>query len=65
VYLYWGANDRATAPVDVDRIAKQLNSLRSSYKVPAPEYNHIDFIWAIDAYELVYSKVLQNMKKEE
>jgi len=34
-------------------------------RVPFPEFNHIDFLWAKDVYNLVYKNVIASLKKHE
>ena len=35
----------------------QLPQLLDNYEVPLKEFNHVDFIWGIDADELVYKRI--------
>ena len=34
-------------------------------RVPFPEFNHIDFLWAKDVYKLVYENVINSLEKHE
>jgi len=34
-------------------------------RVPFPEFNHIDFLWAKDVYKLVYKNVITSLEKHE
>jgi hypothetical protein len=34
-------------------------------RVPFPEFNHIDFLWAKDVYKLVYNNVITSLEKHE
>ena len=39
---------------DVIRLTSELPNLFKSYEVPFPKWNHLDFLWAIDANTLLY-----------
>jgi len=65
VYLYSGPNDHLAPPVDMQLIAKKLPNLKQFYIVPHPKFNHLDFTWAVDAPDLVYNKIIANMKAED
>ena len=43
------------------RLSSQLPNLYASYEVPLPKWNHLDFLYGIDADELVYKELLKNM----
>nr|XP_045622185.1 gastric triacylglycerol lipase-like isoform X4 [Procambarus clarkii] len=62
VVLMWGKNDLLADPKDVALLAEKLPNLLVSYKVPLPKFNHIDFIWGIDAGRYVYRVILKYMK---
>ena len=47
---------------DVVRLTSQLPNLVASYEVPFPKWNHLDFVWAIDADTLLYPELLKNME---
>ena len=47
---------------DVIRMTSELPNLIASYDVPFPKWNHLDYLWGIDADTLVYSEVLKNME---
>ena len=48
---------------DVVRLTSQLPNLVASYEVPFPQWNHLDFCWAIDADTLLYPEILKNMEE--
>jgi lysosomal acid lipase/cholesteryl ester hydrolase len=39
-----------------------LPNLIDDYLVPYPNWNHLDYLWGIDANTLVYPEVLKNME---
>jgi len=46
---------------DVDHLASQLPNLLGKFLVPLPAFNHLDYLWAIDADTLVYNTVISQM----
>ncbi|XP_055907305.1 lipase 1-like [Eupeodes corollae] len=65
VALHYGSNDWLTVPADVDRLDTDLPNVIGKFLVKFPEFNHLDFVWGIDARELLYNKVIQIMKAVE
>ena len=39
-----------------------LPNVVASYDVPFKKWNHLDYLWGIDADTLVYAEVLKNME---
>ncbi|CAG0893022.1 unnamed protein product [Darwinula stevensoni] len=62
VFLYWGQNDWLAAPDDVQWLSEQLHSLIGNFRVDFDDWNHLDFLWGIDAKILVYDKLIEMMK---
>lgn len=59
VALFYGNNDLIVDPKDVDQLAEELgDSLVLKFKVDSIWWNHMDFVWGIDAEEYVNSHVL-------
>lgn len=52
-------NDLVSSNEDVKRLYDELPNPIEHYKVPYEKFNHIDFLWGIDAPSLVYDKLLQ------
>ncbi|XP_055851914.1 lipase 1-like [Episyrphus balteatus] len=65
VALHYGANDWLTVPKDVDRLDQALPNVIGKFLVKFSEFNHLDFVWGIDARELLYNKVSKLMKAVE
>ncbi|XP_059079297.1 gastric triacylglycerol lipase-like isoform X2 [Tigriopus californicus] len=63
VTLLWSDNDWLADPQDVDQLVKTLPNIQESYHVPMPEFNHIDFLWGLNATEYVYKKILLTLDK--
>ncbi|XP_016963046.1 lipase 3 [Drosophila biarmipes] len=62
VALYYGSNDWLAPPEDVDRLYRSLPNVVDKYVVPDANFNHLDFIWGIDARELVWDRMIEVMK---
>ncbi|XP_074647415.1 gastric triacylglycerol lipase-like [Tubulanus polymorphus] len=61
VVLYSGGKDWLADPTDVKRLIPQLkNVVRNRF---IPSYNHLDFIWAIDANRMVYDDLINFLKR--
>ncbi|CAL4189604.1 unnamed protein product, partial [Meganyctiphanes norvegica] len=61
--LFWGENDYLADPQDVAKLIDELPNLVLNHDVEWPEFNHLDFIWARHAKELVYDYVLDFLAK--
>ncbi|XP_016839047.1 lipase 3 isoform X2 [Nasonia vitripennis] len=61
VGVFWSENDWLASPVDVKRLYDRLPRKILDYKVDYPKFNHLDFLWALDAPKLVYAKLLSAM----
>ncbi|XP_059487749.1 lipase 3-like [Neocloeon triangulifer] len=64
VYLHYSSNDWMSELIDVVKLCKSLKNCRGMYKVPLEEFNHLDFLWAIDVRHLLYNRVLRQMTWE-
>ncbi|XP_014402982.1 PREDICTED: lipase member N isoform X2 [Myotis brandtii] len=58
--IWVGGNDVLITIQDVARILPQIRNLR--YFQLLPDWNHVDFIWGLDAPQRMYSKILDLMK---
>ncbi|XP_073941424.1 lipase 3-like [Choristoneura fumiferana] len=63
VFLHYADNDWLSTPKDVDKLLTEMDSAVGKYKVPLPKFNHLDFVFAIDAKKLIYDRVLKIMKQ--
>ncbi|CAF2083871.1 unnamed protein product [Rotaria magnacalcarata] len=59
--IFSGGEDWVADPDDVSFILDNVQSL--VYQKFIPDYNHIDFIWAMDANQFVYADLLNVMEK--
>jgi len=65
VSVYWGQNDWFSAEVDYTRMLDELPNIFDAYTVPWEQFNHLDFLWAIDLDTLLFPRVLENMNAAE
>lgn len=61
VFLHYSDNDWLSTPPDVDRLSKEIKSVFGKFRVPLAKFNHLDFVFAIDAKELIYDRLLSIM----
>ena len=46
-------------------LLSKLPNVFDNYEVPFPKFNHLDYLWGIDANILVYDQVVNNMNIAE
>lgn len=63
IALFSSENDWLASDPDVTKLYVQLVNPIEHYIVALKEFNHIDFLWAIDAPKLVYAKLLQLLEE--
>ncbi|XP_060666321.1 lipase 1-like [Drosophila nasuta] len=63
VALYYGKNDLLTSYKDVQNLRKKLPNVVHDELLAYPQFNHIDFLIAIDVQKLLYDSVLGVMEK--
>ena len=61
--IFVGGNDWLADPTDVQYIFDNIPSETLVFRKFIPDYNHIDFVWALSANELIYADVVNLMKK--
>ncbi|XP_056651494.1 lipase member N [Monodelphis domestica] len=59
--IWAGGQDLLADPLDVAMLLPKIKNLR--FFELLPDWNHVDFIWAIDAPQRVYSKILSLMEQ--
>ncbi|XP_008546538.1 lipase 3 [Microplitis demolitor] len=64
VALMYGPNDLISVPTDVSRLSHKLTNLQLNYTIPYPQFNHLDFTFAMNAPELVYRPTLDFLKSD-
>ncbi|CAF1073988.1 unnamed protein product [Didymodactylos carnosus] len=59
--LFWSGEDWLADPEDVSYIFANIQSL--VYEKYIPDYNHLDFVWAINANDYIYKDLINIMKE--
>ncbi|XP_029169361.1 lipase 3-like isoform X2 [Nylanderia fulva] len=65
IALFYGPGDWLVNVKDVKKLYSILPNVIDAYAVPWYKFNHGDFIWATNAPELVYNRILKLMKPED
>lgn len=63
VALFYAENDLLSVVEDVENLSNKLSNLEMQHKIPMEMFNHIDFMFAIDAPALVYQPTIDYLKK--
>lgn len=64
VSLYHSFNDWLAPPEDVQLLQNELPNVSLSYRVPQLAFNHLDFVWAINARSLLYDRIVQDLREK-
>lgn len=65
VALHYSANDWLAAVVDVEELHQNLPNVIGKFLVPDLNFNHLDFVWAIDVEVLLYRRMFNIMRLAE
>ncbi|XP_011557735.3 lipase 3 [Plutella xylostella] len=64
ITLFWAQNDLLSSEKDVKLLYEKLpKKTTRMYLVPFPEFNHLDYLWAVDAPTLLNNKILEFLQK--
>lgn len=63
IHLFWAQNDLLSSEKDVKKLHERLPSKTEIYLVPDPDFNHLDYLWAVDAPTLLNNKLLESLNK--
>lgn len=58
VVLHYSNNDWLAPPADVDVLNQHLPNVLTKRLVDFRKFNHLDFVWGIDARDLLYRYIL-------
>ncbi|XP_058456628.1 lipase 3-like [Malaya genurostris] len=61
-FLYHSTNDWLAAPEDVELLRQELPNVHKTYLVRMREFNHMDFVWAINVRSLLYDELLADLQ---
>jgi lysosomal acid lipase/cholesteryl ester hydrolase len=61
IYIFYGNGDKLIITKDVKMLSNALPSLEMMYEVNYTGWNHNDFVYAIDAKNLVYDIIISHM----
>ena len=59
VALYYGTNDLLANVADIEFLRKNLPNIVDDLNIEF--YNHMDFIWALNAKQVLYDRMIQLM----
>ncbi|KAH8377687.1 hypothetical protein KR093_006634, partial [Drosophila rubida] len=62
-HVYYSTNDLLCHPHDVESMCDDLGNVTGKYLVPMKEFNHMDFLWAIDVRKQLYNRMLHVLGK--
>lgn len=65
VALIYADDDSMAAAEDVKRLPNEMPNVIEIRRVDDDTFNHVDFIWATDAKELVYDHIIDWMRTAE
>ncbi|GJQ65338.1 hypothetical protein Trydic_g7454 [Trypoxylus dichotomus] len=63
VSIYYGAGDILSTKMDCEYLAKKIRNAMGLYRVPFRDFNHMDFMWATKARQLLYDPLLNLLNK--
>lgn len=62
VFLHYSDRDPLAHVNDVDRLWRELGRPVGKFRIPDDRFSHLDFLWGIDAKELLYDRVINLIK---
>ncbi|XP_037952579.1 lipase 3-like [Teleopsis dalmanni] len=63
--FYYSDNDYFAAVVDVEQLADELGRNVDLHHVKYEDWNHLDYLWAIDVKETIYDDVIERINAYE
>jgi len=61
VILMWGQEDYLADPTDVAWLASQLPNLVDNIRIADDNFNHLDFVWGVNADTLCYNILIEKL----
>lgn len=60
LFLHYSPVDRLVSPKDVNQLIPLLNNTQVYVQnIDEKDFNHIDFLWGVDAASIIYTKILK------
>lgn len=64
ISLFWAQNDLLSSEKDVMKLYERLpKDTTELYQIPDPKFNHVDYLWAVDAPTLLNNKLLETLQR--
>ncbi|KAL0273415.1 UNVERIFIED_CONTAM: hypothetical protein PYX00_006080 [Menopon gallinae] len=63
VAFYFGDNDYLSEVNDMHLLSEQMPNLIGKFRAPWKDFNHLDFIWAIDLKPLLSDKIISMLRR--
>lgn len=63
VYLLYSSNDWLSHQTDVLKLYNELGNAQGKFLIADSNFNHLDYMYAIDAPTLVYNKIISLMTR--
>lgn len=63
VYLLYSTNDWLSHQTDVLKLYSELGNAKGRFLISDSKFNHLDYMYAIDAPTLVYNKIISLMTR--
>ncbi len=61
--LYWGGDDWLATPRDMKRLLEELPLQPNIRAMYLPTYNHLDFVWGLDAAQVIYPDIIRFLQE--
>ncbi|XP_031766858.2 lipase 3-like [Galleria mellonella] len=62
VFLHYADRDPMAHVNDVDRLFRELGRPAGKFRISLQSFGHLDFIWGVDAKELLFDRVINLLK---
>lgn len=62
VFLHFSSSDPLAHVNDVDRLFRELGRPVGKFRIPMATFSHMDFIWGINAQDLLYDRTINLIK---
>ncbi|KAL0822552.1 hypothetical protein ABMA28_004596 [Loxostege sticticalis] len=62
VFLHYSDSDPLAHVNDVDRLFRELGRPIGKFRIPMATFSHMDFIWGINAQDLLFNRAINLMK---